>query len=89
MMLVSGLYVYTKEKDRKFVWLKAAMEEAAGKHESAAESYRQILEDQILSHSDDDTKTGEIRSKSESGDSQVHKHMGNSCEIRYIGSVIY
>lgn len=52
--MFSGLYVYTKEKDRKFIWLKAAMEEASGKYESASESYRQILEDYISQDSDGD-----------------------------------
>ncbi|XP_014477330.1 PREDICTED: serine/threonine-protein kinase SMG1 isoform X2 [Dinoponera quadriceps] len=42
---LQGLYVYTKEKDRKFPWLKAAMEEAAGHYESAADSYKQIVEE--------------------------------------------
>ncbi|OXU25637.1 hypothetical protein TSAR_001094 [Trichomalopsis sarcophagae] len=68
---LQGLYVYCKEKDRKFVWLKAAMEEAAGKHELAAENYRRILEDQILTRSKDDSKAPEIRCKNEGGDSQV------------------
>lgn len=47
------------------------MEEAAGKHELAAENYRRILEDQILTRYEDDSKALEIRCKSEGGDSQV------------------
>jgi hypothetical protein len=47
------------------------MEEAAGKHESAAEDYRQILEEQILIRPDEDTKAMEVRSNNEGGDSQV------------------
>ena len=65
------MYVYTKEKERKFIWLKAAMEEAAGKYESAAENYRQILEEHILVCSDDDSAAAENRPKNEGGDSQV------------------
>ncbi|XP_063980993.1 serine/threonine-protein kinase SMG1 [Diachasmimorpha longicaudata] len=42
---LQGLYLYTKERERKFPWLKAAMEEAAGRYENAAESYRAILKD--------------------------------------------
>ncbi|XP_076757575.1 serine/threonine-protein kinase Smg1 isoform X3 [Xylocopa sonorina] len=42
---LQGLYVYTKEKDRKFPWLKAAMEEAANRYESAAEAYKLIIDD--------------------------------------------
>ena len=67
---LQGLYVYTKEKERKFVWLKAAMEEAAGKHELAAENYRQILEDQILTRSTEDG-SGDGQTNGV-GDSQVN-----------------
>ncbi|XP_015127883.1 serine/threonine-protein kinase SMG1 [Diachasma alloeum] len=42
---LQGLYLYTKERERKFPWLKAAMEEAAGRYESAAESYKAILKE--------------------------------------------
>ncbi|KZC05708.1 Serine/threonine-protein kinase SMG1 [Dufourea novaeangliae] len=42
---LQGLYMYTKEKERKFPWLKAAMEEAAGRYESAATAYKSIIED--------------------------------------------
>lgn len=45
---LQGLYVYTKEKERKFLWLKAAMEQAAGKYELAAENYRFILIEHIF-----------------------------------------
>lgn len=44
---LQGLYVYTKEKERKFSWLKAAMEEAANRYESAAEAYKLIIEEHI------------------------------------------
>lgn len=44
---LQGLYVYTKEKERKFPWLKAAMEEAANRYESAAEAYKLIIEEHI------------------------------------------
>lgn len=44
---LQGLYVYTKDKDRKFTWLKAAMEEAAGRYEAAADAYRQLLDEEI------------------------------------------
>ncbi|XP_015595300.1 serine/threonine-protein kinase SMG1 [Cephus cinctus] len=53
---LQGLYVYTKEKDRKFVWLKAAMEHAAGHYESAAESYKQIIEELVSTKSEDESK---------------------------------
>ncbi|XP_043258587.1 serine/threonine-protein kinase SMG1 isoform X3 [Colletes gigas] len=43
---LQGLYTYTKEKERKFPWLKAAMEEAACHYESAAEAYKLIIEEQ-------------------------------------------
>lgn len=62
---LQGLYVYTKEKDRKFIWLKAAMEEAAGRHESAADSYRILLEEQITKQDD------ETRASKTEGESQV------------------
>ncbi|XP_011302537.1 serine/threonine-protein kinase SMG1 isoform X2 [Fopius arisanus] len=42
---LQGLYIYAKERERKFPWLKAAMEEAAGRYESAAESYKAILKE--------------------------------------------
>ncbi|XP_011689275.1 PREDICTED: serine/threonine-protein kinase SMG1 [Wasmannia auropunctata] len=42
---LQGLYVYTRSKDRQFPWLKAAMEEAAGRYESATDVYRQIIVD--------------------------------------------
>ncbi|OAD60741.1 Serine/threonine-protein kinase SMG1 [Eufriesea mexicana] len=42
---LQGLYVYTKEKERKFPWLKAAMEEAANRYESATEAYKSIIEE--------------------------------------------
>lgn len=60
---LQGLYIYTKEKERKFAWLKPAIEEAAGRHESAAENYKLYLEEQILGKDED-------KNKSE-GDSQV------------------
>ncbi|XP_034180761.2 serine/threonine-protein kinase Smg1 isoform X1 [Osmia lignaria lignaria] len=44
---LQGLYVYTKEKDRKFPWLKAAMEEAANHYESAAEAYKLTIEEHV------------------------------------------
>ena len=57
---LQGLYVYTKEKDRKFTWLKAAMEEAAGRHESAADNYKLLLEEQNLIKQDEETKGNKI-----------------------------
>ncbi|XP_076649018.1 serine/threonine-protein kinase Smg1 isoform X2 [Halictus rubicundus] len=50
---LQGLYVYTKEKERKFPWLKAAMEEAAGHYESAAEAYKLIIEEQMAARRKD------------------------------------
>ncbi|XP_026671607.1 serine/threonine-protein kinase SMG1 [Ceratina calcarata] len=44
---LQGLYVYTKERERKFSWLKAAMEEAANHYESAAEAYKLIIEEHM------------------------------------------
>lgn len=46
---LQGLYVYTKERDKKFSWLKPVMEEAAGHYESAADSYRQIIDEYVKS----------------------------------------
>lgn len=43
---LQGLYVYTKDKDKKFTWLKAATDHAAGRYEAAIDSYKQILEEQ-------------------------------------------
>ncbi|XP_011150895.1 serine/threonine-protein kinase SMG1 [Harpegnathos saltator] len=63
---LQGLYVYTKEKDRKFPWLKAAMEEAAGHYESAADSYKQIIEEHVQAKADD-----EARSAKNESDNQV------------------
>ncbi|KOC68709.1 Serine/threonine-protein kinase SMG1 [Habropoda laboriosa] len=63
---LQGLYVYTKEKDRKFPWLKAAMEEAANRYESAAEAYKLIIED-----SEDVTSDGKGKGVKSEGDSQV------------------
>ncbi|XP_035721238.1 serine/threonine-protein kinase SMG1-like isoform X1 [Vespa mandarinia] len=62
---LQGLYIYTKEKDRKFPWLKAAMEEAAGHYESAAENYKQIIEEQWYTMDED------IRGAKIDGDNQV------------------
>lgn len=42
---LQGLYIYTKERDRKFMWLKAAMEEAAGRYENASETYKNIVQE--------------------------------------------
>lgn len=42
---LQGLYIYTKELDKKFPWLKAAIEEAAGHYEGAAETYRSAVQD--------------------------------------------
>lgn len=43
---LQGLYIYTKERDRKFPWLKAVIEEASGRHEIAAENYKLLLDEQ-------------------------------------------
>lgn len=64
---LQGLYVYTKEKDRKFPWLKAVMEEAAGHYESAADSYKQIIEDYTQSKMDDESS----KSTKNESDNQV------------------
>lgn len=61
---LQGLYIYTKERERKFSWLKPTIEEAAGRHEVAAENYKLLLEEQFLKQ-DDDSKCTKI----ESGDS--------------------
>ncbi|XP_066595255.1 serine/threonine-protein kinase SMG1 isoform X2 [Prorops nasuta] len=63
---LQGLYVYTKEKDRKFTWLKAAMEEAASHYETAAISYKQIIDDYICNKSEEELRTSKI-----DGDNQV------------------
>ncbi|KAJ8664855.1 hypothetical protein QAD02_006517 [Eretmocerus hayati] len=68
---LQGLYQYAKEKERKFVWLKAAVEEASGKYESAAENYRQILEDQVPPSTNDEADSAEAKPKIDAGDSQV------------------
>lgn len=47
---LQGLYVWTKDKERKFDWLKAAAEEAAGRYESAAERYERVIESIALSN---------------------------------------
>ncbi|XP_043280213.1 serine/threonine-protein kinase SMG1 isoform X1 [Venturia canescens] len=47
---LQGLYVWTKEKERKFDWLKAAVEEAAGRYEAASEHYERIIESINLSN---------------------------------------
>ncbi|XP_020295832.1 serine/threonine-protein kinase SMG1 isoform X3 [Pseudomyrmex gracilis] len=57
MEALQGLYVYTKEKDRKFPWLKAAMEETAGHYEAAAETYKQIIDEQVKTKNDDKSIT--------------------------------
>ncbi|XP_031845911.1 serine/threonine-protein kinase Smg1 isoform X3 [Nomia melanderi] len=63
---LQGLYVYTKEKDRKFPWLKAAMEEAAGHYESAAEAYKLIIEEQTAAaRKDSEYKGGEAPEEGE------------------------
>lgn len=54
---LQGLYVYTKERDRKFPWLKAAMEEAAGHYESAVDGYKQIIDEYAHAKMDDETRT--------------------------------
>lgn len=65
---LQGLYIYTKEKDRKFPWLKAAIEEAAGRYELAAESYKQIL----LDYFREDSLTESLL-KNEAANCQVRK----------------
>ncbi|CAK9817618.1 Serine/threonine-protein kinase SMG1 [Anthophora quadrimaculata] len=62
---LQGLYVYTKEKDRKFPWLKAAMEEAANRYESAAEAYKLIIEDSMRSASSRSGKDSEQEEEEE------------------------
>lgn len=61
---LQGLYVYTKGKDRQFPWLKAAMEEAAGRYESAADAYRLIIDDQarVKTNDDESSRTAKLES---------------------------
>ncbi|KYM96819.1 Serine/threonine-protein kinase SMG1 [Cyphomyrmex costatus] len=66
---LQGLYVYTKSKDRQFSWLKAAMEEAAGRYESAADAYKQIIDEHDCVKINDD-ESSRTTSRLES-DSQV------------------
>ncbi|KAL6259418.1 hypothetical protein P5V15_009339 [Pogonomyrmex californicus] len=51
---LQGLYVYTKSKERSFPWLKAAMEEAAGRYESATGAYKQIIDEHVHAKINDD-----------------------------------
>ncbi|XP_012271718.1 serine/threonine-protein kinase SMG1 isoform X2 [Orussus abietinus] len=43
---LQGLYAYTRERERRFQWLRATTEEASGHYEVAAEAYRTFLEEQ-------------------------------------------
>ncbi|XP_034948666.1 serine/threonine-protein kinase SMG1 isoform X2 [Chelonus insularis] len=68
---LQGLYIYTKEREKKFLWLKAAMEEAAGHYESAAESYKLIIKELAYTKSEEfETEVATETSKVD-GDSQV------------------
>ena len=49
-----GLYVYAKEKDRKFEWLKATIDEAAGRYEAAAERYEKIIQERANTVNNDE-----------------------------------
>ncbi|KYQ50767.1 Serine/threonine-protein kinase SMG1 [Trachymyrmex zeteki] len=64
---LQGLYVYTKSKDRQFSWLKAAMEEAAGRYESAADAYKQIIDDHdhVKTNDDEGGRTARLESDSQ------------------------
>ncbi|KAG5339618.1 SMG1 kinase, partial [Acromyrmex charruanus] len=64
---LQGLYLYTKSKDRQFSWLKAAMEEAAGRYESAADAYKQIVDDHdhVKTNDDEGGRTARLESDSQ------------------------
>ncbi|XP_057324226.1 serine/threonine-protein kinase SMG1 isoform X1 [Microplitis mediator] len=68
---LQGLYIYTKERDRKFLWLKAAMEEASGRYESAAESYKIILKEHPSTKFEDLELEVNTESVKVDGDTQV------------------
>nr|CAD7446499.1 unnamed protein product [Timema bartmani] len=56
---IQGLYVWSKEvTGRKFPWLKAAAEQAAGRFESSAESYCKLLSTQENSPSEENYVLG-------------------------------
>nr|CAD7257208.1 unnamed protein product [Timema shepardi] len=56
---IQGLYVWSKEvTGRKFPWLKAATEQAAGRFESSAESYCKLLSTQENSQSEENYVLG-------------------------------
>jgi len=57
---LQGLYIYTKERDRKFPWLKATMEEAAGHYESATEAYQQIIDEHLTHTKSNDDENNRI-----------------------------
>ncbi|KYN40743.1 Serine/threonine-protein kinase SMG1 [Trachymyrmex septentrionalis] len=61
---LQGLYLYIKSKDRQFSWLKAAMEEAAGRYESAADAYKQIIDDHdhVKANDDEGGRTARLES---------------------------
>ncbi|XP_046606357.1 serine/threonine-protein kinase SMG1 isoform X1 [Neodiprion virginianus] len=55
---LQGLYVYTKDKEKKFTWLKAATDQAASRYEAAIDGYKNILVEQSCwwsSQSDNET----------------------------------
>ncbi|KAK0173761.1 hypothetical protein PV328_006909 [Microctonus aethiopoides] len=68
---LQGLYIYAKERDRKFPWLKAAMEEAAGRYESAADSYRLFIEDHSCTRTEDVESKMKTEASKIDGDTQV------------------
>ncbi|KAL0113113.1 hypothetical protein PUN28_012373 [Cardiocondyla obscurior] len=68
---LQGLYVYIKGKDKQFLWLKAAMEEAAGRYESAVDAYKLIIDEQTRNvKTNDESESGRGGAKFES-DNQV------------------
>lgn len=70
---LQGLYVYTKDKDNKFTWLKAATDQASGRYEAAIDGYKQILEEQSclrVTQNDQEAGNSIVVSKTE-GDVQV------------------
>ncbi|GLH00101.1 Serine/threonine-protein kinase ATR [Gryllus bimaculatus] len=47
---IVGLLVWCREHGRKFPWLKAVAEQAAGRYEAAAEDYKRFLDTECSSH---------------------------------------
>lgn len=73
---LQGLYVYAKEKNRKFDWLKAAIDEAAGRYECAADRYEKLIDEALASAFINESATEELcKTAKTEADAFVMEHL--------------